>query len=123
MKNPQIIFCTESNLNWQAIYDRLKYENSSVVISVFNTVSRAVDFLPETGKWIIVTESVLLDEESEEKVSRLPLLCKAKNPESVVILYTGETYDVDVRLFDHYINNYEKGSYQKLFSFFRRYSS
>ena len=117
MKTIQVIFCNESRLYWQAIEDRLSIEGYKIEVLKVASVKGAVNAIAEKGRCIILTESFLL---GEEGVSLLPSLCKAKNPDSVVVLYTGETYDLDVSLFDHYINSYDVDSYDELFSMFQR---
>ncbi|MDQ5883486.1 MAG: hypothetical protein QG654_400 [Patescibacteria group bacterium] len=118
MSTTQVIFCNESLLYWQAIEDRLISGGYNISILKAASVKGAVKAIQEKGKCIVLTESVLL---GEEYASQLPSLCKARNPDSVVVLYTGEPYDIDVSLFDHYINSYGRDSYNELFSFLRKH--
>lgn len=118
METIKVIFCNESRLFWQAIEDRLISGSYNTSVLKVVSVKGAVNAIPEKGKCIVLTESVLL---GEEEVSSLPFMCKAKNPDSVVVLYTGETYGMDVSSFDNYINSYGKNSYNELFSVFKKH--
>jgi hypothetical protein len=117
-KAMKVIFCNESRMHWEAIEDRLSGSGYNIQVLKVESFKDAVKAVPEEGKCIVLTESVL---PGKEEVSQLPPLCKAKNPDSIVILYTRETYGMDVSSFDYYLNSDDRDSYQELFSVFRKY--
>ena len=118
MKDIQVIFCGANYLYWQGIELRVSsfYNTSFVRVA---SIKDAVKAVPKKGKCIVVTESVLLE---EEYAFQLPSLCKAKNPDSVVVLYTGQTYGMESS-FDYYIDRYDRDSYEELSLMFLKHCS
>ncbi|MDB4984543.1 MAG: hypothetical protein JWM20_722 [Patescibacteria group bacterium] len=115
----KIILCHYRPHYLQALADKIKHRDSSSQIPFAPNVEEALEYIPDEGPCILVTENCIpseTNETGEPGVMILAKKAKEKNPDCKTILYTADFHLIDASQFDVCINSFKEGAYDKVFA-------
>ena len=120
MENPTVILVNGMKTYFEAIMDVIESQLLTDKAEYAQKIEQAIELIPEKGKCLIVTESLIPSRESDGRGGSVKMLLregKKKNPECKFVLYSFSHYDLDLRDFEKYINFADRGGYEDLICF------
>ncbi len=116
-----IFLCPAERLHWIPIMDRLAHEQPTFPRHMHRVADKVLDMIPEKGPCIVITDSLVSG--TMKDAAEFARLCRERNALCRVILYTGESYDLNPKDFDCHINAFDSEGYDELFKKIAEYIS
>jgi len=120
----KLILCSGSEVDFLFISDRVKSEKLSEEIIIAANADEVIENVQEKEFCIVITDSLIASSVSSKSTDGVKFLLKEvkkKNQKCIVILYAVFAHDLDISLFNDYIQSIGKDSYEKLFKIIRQY--
>ena len=123
----KIILFSNSKMDFEAIVDRLEYQNPSDQIFYGTNSEEASELISEKEPCIVITNALIPSKYNTNKdrsvgVKFILRRCR-KNSNCRVILYSLDFGDLKLTKFDCYLNSRLSGSYEDLFKKIEEYKN